>query len=114
MRKVEVMSFGEFVTKRKPVVSSVEDERRRSERLLLTIPIPCSVTLAEQVSNDGLVFNVSTEGMRIMTMSVLPAKPGDAITLCFVDTRSNTMKTMHIRAVVRWRERQEFGLEIAA
>jgi hypothetical protein len=110
MRKAEVMSFG---TKRTCVVSSVKDDRRCSERLLLTVPISCSVILPEQTSNDGVVLDVSNKGMRLIARSGLPAKPGDAITLCFVDRGSTTMKTMNLRAVVRWRERQEFGLEFA-
>ena len=98
------MSYGEPV---------VKDEKRRSERLLLTAPISCSVTLAEETSNDKVVFiNVSDKGVRIMAMSDLSAKPGDAVILRLWE--AGCSKTMNVRAVVRWRERQEFGLEFAA
>ena len=90
----------------------MKDEKRRSERLLLSVPISCSVTLAEETSNDGLVFNVSNDGVRIMSPSVLSAKPGDLVILLLGEPGGS--KTMKVRAVVRWRERQEFGLAFAA
>ena len=96
-----------------PLVSLVKVENRRSERLLLNVPIFCAMTSAwgKETSNDGMVFDVSNEGVRIMSMSGLSAEPGDAVMLWLGEPGHS--KTMKVRAVVRWRERHEYGLEFA-
>jgi hypothetical protein len=94
------------------VMSSVKDVKRRSERLPLTAPIFCLMTVGEGSDHYVEVLNVSNEGVRIWGLSVVSTKPGDDVVLWL--NKPERPKTMEVRAVVRWRERQEFGLEFSA
>src|SRR5215203_4134450 len=93
---------------RKPM----QDDKRRSKRLPLTAPISCLMTVAEAADHYAVVLNVSDEGVLIMSPSVVSTKPGDDVVLWL--NKPERPRTMKVRAVVRWRERQEFGLEFRA
>ena len=86
-------------------------EQRRTPRLPLTAPMCCDLTTDENDNTNlaGMVLNVSDEGVGLVVRCVSSIKPGDTV-LLWLGQPGLTVK-MHVRATIRWLERQEIGLD---
>lgn len=88
---------------------------RRHPRLRVTAPFPCSFArvglkkwLTVERGGLGVVYDVSTKGVRVMTEAAI--NPGDQIAISL--RLPNQVSSMFVDlATVRWGKDQTYGLE---
>jgi hypothetical protein len=99
-----------------PIPGQAVTQLRRHPRVRVSAPFPCSVSLVGlrrrwpdvDPGDLGVVYDVSTKGVRVMTEAVI--SPGDRIALSLRLPNYPSATCIEL-ATVRWGKEQTYGVE---